>query len=540
MHSSLTARYSLFVFLFFIGKTDVLLAQGSAAYLQQGWNELIKDNDSSALKLFHDAYEISLKEKNHEQQAKALLYLGIGSYGASYSNGLQFALKALDEYKKLETDQPAKANEGRSRCLQLISTINSRQGKFKEAISLSREALNGLIGINDTTGTRCLIYNSIGTAYEQEHNKDSAVYYFKLGLNEALHSGHTEYLPNAYCKMAAIELVQSNKSESLTNYLRALAIADSLHNRQAQVTCLLGLAQWHLHEHHTTEAEQFICKAKQLAQTITDKSFYLNALVNLASLKKGEGNFQEALSLQETINHVNDTLNTWEKQRLVKSLEVQFNMLEKDRKIKLIQDEKELSQRANLFLTIILALTALLAVAIVWFMRRINQRNKLLLQTQQELARSAEVQKQLKEQQLQNEIEFKESQLSALTLQMLQKSELLLELKEKYDDESQSNKVSGIDKIITKAMNQEKDWVDFNLHFESMNKNFYSRLKQNYPDISPNDLKICALIKLNLSIKEMAGILNISPDSVKTARYRLRKKLGMNTEDNLTNFILTL
>ena len=95
-------------------------------------------------------------------------------------------------------------------------------------------------------------------------------------------------------------------------------------------------------------------------------------------------------------------------------------------------------------------------------------------------------------------------------------------------------------KILSKGINQDKDWADFNTHFESVNKSFYSRLKQAYPDISPNDLKISALIKLNLSIKEMAGILNISPDSVKTARYRLRKKLQLNSEDNLTDFILNL
>ena len=163
-----------------------------------------------------------------------------------------------------------------------------------------------------------------------------------------------------------------------------------------------------------------------------------------------------------------------------------------------------------------------------------------MLQTKDELMKLTEEQKRLKEQQLQNEIEFKESQLSALALQMLQKNELLQELKEKIDDDRSNSKDTGIGKIISKGQSQEKEWNDFNRYFESINKNFYTRLKQAYPDISPNDLKICALIKLNMSIKEMAGILNISPDSVKTARYRLRKKLQMNTEDNLTDFILSL
>jgi DNA-binding CsgD family transcriptional regulator len=95
-------------------------------------------------------------------------------------------------------------------------------------------------------------------------------------------------------------------------------------------------------------------------------------------------------------------------------------------------------------------------------------------------------------------------------------------------------------KIINKGLSHDKEWAHFNASFESINKNFYARLKQAYPDIRPNDLKISALIKMGLSIKEMADILNISADSVKTARYRLRKKLQLNTEDNLTDFILNL
>ena len=95
-------------------------------------------------------------------------------------------------------------------------------------------------------------------------------------------------------------------------------------------------------------------------------------------------------------------------------------------------------------------------------------------------------------------------------------------------------------KIVNKYTIQDNNWKVFDHYFESVNKNFYTRLKQKYPEISSNDLKICALIKLNLSIKKMATILNISPDSVKTARHRLRKKLQLSTEENLTDFILSV
>lgn len=66
------------------------------------------------------------------------------------------------------------------------------------------------------------------------------------------------------------------------------------------------------------------------------------------------------------------------------------------------------------------------------------------------------------------------------------------ELKNKLEEDKNISKDSPISKIINKGQSQDRDWNDFNTHFESINKNFYTRLKQSYPDISPNDLKICA------------------------------------------------
>lgn len=119
---------------------------------------------------------------------------------------------------------------------------------------------------------------------------------------------------------------------------------------------------------------------------------------------------------------------------------------------------------------------------------------------------------------------------------MLRKNELLQELNEKLEQQSQPE----ARQLISRELNREKEWDDFNLYFEGLNKNFFNRLKEAFPEITPNDLRICALIKMNMSIKEMAAIMNISADSVKTARYRLRKKLQLNTEDNLTEFLMKL
>lgn len=531
---------------FFSGILFFLVSQcsfgdNSSELLQKGWSELVKDNDTAAFKYFARAYETAVSENNAEDRAAALLDMGICAYGVSYSRGLDYCLRAMEEFKKLEKTAPQKALTGRSKCLQLISTIKGRQGKYKEAIALSKEAMGGFASTNDTTGYLGLIYNSLGDAYAHLNAADSSEYFHRLALQERLVTKNFIYLPVSYLSVAEIELKHGDREQSRAYYNRARFIADSMGNRQEQVLSLIGSGKWYLaFDKNIKEAEACFLKSKEIASELSDKSFYLQALEQLMLLKKQQGNFNEALDYGEEIRQLKDTLATWEKEKITKSLEVQFNMAEKDRQLSMVQKEKDIASLINYLLWVTIGFLIIIAAGIILFLRKINNRNKLLLRTKEQLVTVMEEQKKLKEQQMQNELEFKESQLSAMTLQMLQKNELMQELREKLEQDNSSSKDNPLNRIINKGLNQDKEWTDFNTHFESINKNFYSRIKQAYPDISPNDLKICALIKLNLSIKEMAGILNISPDSVKTARYRLRKKLQLNSEDNLTDFILNL
>lgn len=520
---------------------QITLGSESSILLEKGWAELVKDNDTTALKYFGQAYEQAKIEKNVENAATALLNIGICSYGASLSQGLHYCLRALEEFKKLEKSEPQKAFIGRSKCLQLMSTINGRQGKYRECISLSKEAMSGFASAKDTTGYLGLIYSSMGEAYLKLGIADSSEYFHRLALQERLITRNFTYLPGSYLSVASIELQQGHHEQSHIYYERAFFIADSTGNRQAQVMAILGLGRWTLKvEKNENVAEDYFLKAKNMATDLSDKTFYLKTLLQLQELKKQQGNFKEALAYGEELQSLKDQLATWEKDRITKSLEIQFEVSEKDRQLSIIQNEKRIALLTNYLLWGTIGFLILIGAGIIFFYRRTNKRDKLLLKTKEELMSALEEQKKLKEQHLHNELEFKESQLSAVTFQMLQKNELLRELKERLDQESGTSNDHPIHKIINKGLSHDKEWAHFNASFESINKNFYSRLKQAYPDISPNDLKISALIKMGLSIKEMADILNISADSVKTARYRLRKKLQLNSENNLTDFILNI
>lgn len=510
-------------------------------YLDQGWKLLVHDNDTEAFKNFREAYETAQEQHNGYVAAESLLYMGICSYGTSYANGLHYASDALAEYKKLEKENIEKATAGRLKCLQLISTIYSRQGKYSEAITLSRQVLSGFTGqLNNEEGYAGLAATSLGDAYKALGRQDSAEYYYRMALEERLRTRNSVYLPLAYINVAAIELAAGHKEESYKLYQQALHIADSTANKQALILAYLGIGKWQQETENYQLAEDSYRRAFDISGVISDKLFRIKALVALVGIRKKQGDYAGALAYQDSLSALKDSLGNWEKDRIVKSLEVQFRVQETQQELMRSKQEHKITVLTNYILWGTIGIIIIFSSSFIFLLKRINDRDKQLLAAKELLIEAINEEKKQKELLMQNEIEYKEAQLSALVLQMQQKNELMQELKDRIAQDTKTAQDMTLNKIISKGVNHDKEWTDFNTYFESINKNFYSRLKSAYPDISPNDLKICALIKLNMSIKEMAGVLNISPDSVKTARYRLRKKLQMDTEDNLTDFILSL
>jgi hypothetical protein len=183
--------------------------------------------------------------------------------------------------------------------------------------------------------------------------------------------------------------------------------------------------------------------------------------------------------------------------------------------------------------------------------RRI-QKNKLFIQTMTTMAQRQQTLLQeelklakLKEQELLFEIEHKTKSLTTYALSMVQKNKMLEEVKESVDflikkPDQNSEHFKKLSRVIEFGFAVDKDWDDFKMYFEEVQTDFFPRLKEKFPELGSADLKLCALIKLNLNMKQIAGILRISPDSVKVSRHRLRKKFGLSCEENLTAFVMSL
>ncbi len=147
----------------------------------------------------------------------------------------------------------------------------------------------------------------------------------------------------------------------------------------------------------------------------------------------------------------------------------------------------------------------------------------------------------IKNEQLKKDFKNKSSELAASTLSIIRKNELLSKAKEQllsYAEDKDS--VKPIINIIDKSLNRNDDWELFKEAFNNADRKFLKKLKKAHPNLSPNDIRLCAYLRLNLSSKEIAPLFNISARSVEIKRYRLRKKMNLSHDANLVNYILKL
>jgi ligand-binding sensor domain-containing protein/DNA-binding CsgD family transcriptional regulator len=151
----------------------------------------------------------------------------------------------------------------------------------------------------------------------------------------------------------------------------------------------------------------------------------------------------------------------------------------------------------------------------------------------------------LKNDKLEAELTYKNKELATLTMQMVDRGKLLLNIKDelmvlikKLNIPDASYQFRSVFKLLSDTEKNDDDWDNFSMYFDQVHNNFLTTMKAKFPGLSSTDLKLCAYLRLNLSSKEIAQLLNISLKGVEISRYRVRKKLQLSTEINLFDFLI--
>jgi DNA-binding CsgD family transcriptional regulator len=163
--------------------------------------------------------------------------------------------------------------------------------------------------------------------------------------------------------------------------------------------------------------------------------------------------------------------------------------------------------------------------------RRISTRER---ETELEMSR-------INNQRLQQDIDNKNREMAISTMSLVRKNELLQQIKDNLlTKQEPQQRIQEVIKTIDRNIDEVETWNLFKGAFENADRDFFKKIKDLHPELSPNDLKLCAYLRLNLSSKEIAPMLNISPRSVEVKRYRLRKKMNLEPKAKLTVYIMEI
>lgn len=173
------------------------------------------------------------------------------------------------------------------------------------------------------------------------------------------------------------------------------------------------------------------------------------------------------------------------------------------------------------------------------FRKREDELQREALEAEKEIIR-------LRNEKLKEEMVQKDKELANSTLATIQKNKLLKKIENELDKLKKATRedelkflINNLNRRIQKERDSDRQWEIFETHFESVHEAFLKRIKEKYPELSPRELKLCAYLRLNISSKEIASLMNISTRGVEISRYRLRKKLDLERNENLTEFILS-
>ncbi len=190
---------------------------------------------------------------------------------------------------------------------------------------------------------------------------------------------------------------------------------------------------------------------------------------------------------------------------------------------------------------------ALLAAVLVYilFVRNRQQYVKLKNQVDQTVRYSKEEIKRIENERIKSELEHKKRELISTTLNLVKKNETflalknnLLEMKTYANDERVQTKIRSTLRLLDQEELNAQNWEQFMFHFNELNGDFVERLQTTYSNLTPKDIKMCTYLKMNLSSKEISQLLNVTIRAVEASRYRLRKKIHLDSKENLNEFFM--
>ncbi len=510
--------------------------------------EHISSRPSDALFLQQNqAYKQAKAAGDEMGQAKALQKMGQLCYQMGlFTQSLNYHIKANGLFMAGK-DELLKANNLNE--LALIFLITKQEQDAKQSL------FKGLSIYQRFSNKKGLAKNfaNIGHFYEKTLNYDSAYFYQKKAMEVFESIGDEEGVALVNINLGSIYEDKEQFEKAFFHFHKALDWFEMAGNAEMLIDTYNNLGDVYRKKGKYQDALKFTRKAEQLSKKT-------KAYSRLSSAYRDLGKTYNFLKNTDSTFHYLELSRTYflssyseESRNQEALLKVIYGLDRKDMQIA----EMERQEKISTVLYISTGIVAVLLISIAFVVirnqrqsikrdREIGAKEKRILEAEQQLMEAELQNKKLQEDKLQENLHTKAKEITAHTLQTIQKNQLLEDIRAaltemiKSDGRSYKKELRSLLNKINQNFNKDAYWDDFRRIFEEINQDFFHQLQQINPGLSPTDIKFISLIKLNMNTPDISALLGVSIDSLRVSRYRLRKKLKLEQGASLTAFIQSL
>ncbi len=435
---------------------------------------------------------------------------------ANYEQSLDDLFKSLKYYESL------KDLAGTSRALNSIGTVFYWRKEYDKAMNYYIRALSISNQIKDTLEIARSI-NNVGVIYMSRKEYQKALDYFSQAMIYNQKSGQLLRVGGNMMNIGIIHTDLKEFEKSNKFFMSAMSIFAQLENYLNLNLCYLNMSYYYEARNDRTKCIEYFRKTYQMGRQYGFKTIEVDAVTKLQEIFLSEKNTDSAYAYANIRAELKDSLVVEKSQTRLSIAELQYQYDKREQEIRI-----ENQRRRFVLVAIGFLLIALIIFTILILSRQVQKNRAIALEKKN----------------LTDELEFKNKELTLNVMNLLKRNEFIIEtsrrLLEINPDQHSGNMKDEVVKIA-KSLQDETDketWEEFELRFKQVHSGFYERLLALFPELSPNELKMCGLLRLNLTTKEISELTGQRRETIEMARFRLRKHLGLNDPQvNLVNFL---
>ncbi len=528
---------------------DLLLAKAEELHYTQ---------PSRSLSLTKEAMHQYVSNGNSLGIANSKFLLGRLFYiSGAFSQSIRYQQEALKLYTKL----------GKRRSMAEVHSSLGTTYYFarqtQKAMQEQELAMAIYLELDDSKGI-ALTLTRIGHLREKEKKPQRALQLHERALVYCHKKTDSIVYAEIYENIGSVYEDLEAFDKALEYYQLAFTLNQSEIGKEARITLLNNIGDCYRKMGNFEKALLFTGKALAEARKSNNNYEARSAFRDFSKLYDLKKEFRLSKMYLDSAYELTDIIYTDEGAQQIALLSTFYELEQKDREIELLDKNKRNATLTGWIYLQTGLIVCILLFVIIWRQRvrmKSDRRNlkaqELVVETKQQLMQveldnarlresklSSDLQNQyLLERELQQELELRSQSLSSHTLQLIEKNGLLESLQQslkkaiKAEGAEKNKQLREVSRQIDFSFHRDRDWSNFEHFFAQVHASFYDKLKEHLTDISRTEQRLCALIKLKLESKEIAIILGITVDSLRIARYRLKKRLKLDEADSLGSFI---